>query len=435
MAVRSEARLDDVLGQFALVDGTGFGDFQFSGRLTHDPETDRLSLAVIDPDPFTMLSSGGAHASVEGLLGITERNGVVLLNMTSVGATGRFGGSGASVKRFGCLTALSGADLSLFSGLEMSEAAAVFPKGLSWAGMSAVSDHVTHDAQGRVQQVDLKVASVGGPLKVGLSHSRALELDADWSVNPADAGRRIDAGLRVMTSAKRARSAEQLIQPILMVQDLLAIAYRSPVLASSAQARLRNYNEPSQMWDWRLFSDNAHVGRSPEQRDDPRFRIHELGGAAGVARWVTLVETHPRAVAPLRHHRVGAGTPSSRLLEIASAIEYWVAVHRKKKVAWARRGGTHAEAVALNAGRPFVDFVDGRVSKWSTLFWSTYNNIKHNPTAVFDNTELHLLALSGLFLLEMAMLNRCAGSQAPGRALQADHWARSLSTAVVGELL
>ena len=59
----------------------------------------------------------------------------------------------------------------------------------------------------------------------------------------------------------------------------------------------------------------------------------------------------------------------------------------------------------------------GDPDQWLDLFWSSYQNIKHNPTADLDPSLIHALEVSGRWLLTSALLDECAGSKSPSRHL------------------
>lgn len=431
-------RLDDVLGQFAAIDPSGVGEFKFSGRLTHD-KSGRLSFGAVEPDALGVpLLSTASHTTPQGLVGFTERGGVVLTNLSRESATHSIGGGKVSVRRFEAITAASGVDFNSFQDLTVSSAAAVFGDGLGWAGLTAVTER-GHPVVHGVKRVDLEIESRGGPLTAGLTKSRELALDADWRVLPTDSGHEIHTGLYVEVSARRSRPIEQILQPILQIQDLLAVIHRRPVLATNAAIKFRGATENATLWDWRLCEDAAHSGtRQERERRHPRLGIGDLGGPAGVARWVALCERHPRAVSPLRHERIGTGDAMSVLVDTAIAIEYWVNAHARAK--WAtpprkkKKDVTKAHLLAAHVGKSFDAFCQGRTVDWAEQYWTTYNLVKHNPSAAVDPRKVHLLALSGLMLLECALLDSCALSRAASRALVADRWGQDLSRAVVAIL-
>jgi hypothetical protein len=112
----------------------------------------------------------------------------------------------------------------------------------------------------------------------------------------------------------------------------------------------------------------------------------------------------------------------TQLLEIATAIEYWVALHRRT-TQWANnttKRGAHALALARHVGKSFADLV-GDPAAWGERFWPTYILLKHEPNAEYDAYEVSLLAQTGTILLQSALLNRVAGTSAPARAICTSH--------------
>lgn len=433
-------RLEDVLGEFAFVDDDVAADaleFELQGRLGHSPETGRLSFEALDPNPLgtLMKSQPGGERAFKALVGVTEAGGVVLHNIDSRGNTVALGGSRVSVLRFGCLTAISKVDLGQCEGTELSDVTAVFGQGLRWSGESPVAEMWESDDEGRTKSVTLRVEAQSPPEEIRLRQRRRLSIGLHWRVDGQHAARLISSGLSVTVSQDQPSDVEEILQPLLMVQDLMTIAFQSPVLPTEASASFIAGPAKCPMWDWRLCEARAFaVEDRPGSAPSPRFSLRDMDGVAGVGRWIEMCERSPRAVSAIRYHRPGGGSIQSRLLDVASAIEYWVASHRRLGRAWPRQGKTHAEALALHAGIPFRSLCRGRERDWANRFWQTYRDVKHDPSKAIDAQSTQVLTLVGTLLLEMVALNRCARSSAPARALASGVWASQLQTALASVL-
>lgn len=154
----------------------------------------------------------------------------------------------------------------------------------------------------------------------------------------------------------------------------------------------------------------------------PMFMLDGLGGVDVFRRWIRLCNRRWRAVSPIVGRLTyGLASPEVRLIEVAVAIEYWVAAHRRQTT-WAKKGNapTPAEALARHVGTPFSDWV-GDLSAWSAKFTEYYNKLKHEPDFKYSPQEVGMLAISGEALLTAALLNRVAGSKQPSRTIFVDY--------------
>ncbi|MEU7767903.1 hypothetical protein AB0B25_22655 [Nocardia sp. NPDC049190] len=72
------------------------------------------------------------------------------------------------------------------------------------------------------------------------------------------------------------------------------------------------------------------VETPPSMNEYPTFLLADIGGLAGVKRWLELRNVHKRAAGPIvNRYRFGSTAAESQLLDIASAIEYWTAANRR----------------------------------------------------------------------------------------------------------
>lgn len=153
---------------------------------------------------------------------------------------------------------------------------------------------------------------------------------------------------------------------------------------------------------------------------EPIFHLSHLGGIQGLARWVRLTNKHPRAVASVvAPFRRGQISDEVRLLELAAAIEYWVAAHRRRG-AWTKKGANPAEAMGHHLGSAFSGWV-GDVAKWADKLNSSYNSLKHDPSYVSDPLTLRALQESASLALTAEVLNRVAGNKQPAQRIFADY--------------
>ena len=146
-----------------------------------------------------------------------------------------------------------------------------------------------------------------------------------------------------------------------------------------------------------------------------------------------LYDRFPRSVAPISSYlRYGSPSPEVRLLEVAAAIEQWVATHRRS-TQWASRGTNFAAALAHHVGMPFTDWA-GPADLWATQFWDSYNDLKHPRGAGPSRREAFLAAETGYRLLVAALLNRVAGSKQPSRQMLSNYRLTGVGKAMRDEL-
>lgn len=193
----------------------------------------------------------------------------------------------------------------------------------------------------------------------------------------------------------------------------------------SARATRTETGEAHEFFNTYLFTSPARV-KSAELKQLPLFRMDDIGGVAGVARWLRLNRAYPRAVAPIVGRvRTGREPIAVGTLNLAAAIEYWVKVHKGAGRLWPSRGKNWAHAIALKIGTVFESWV-GDSTKLTQLFWDHYNGLKHDPHFTYSASDLALMNEAAYYLLICALLNRVANSKAPSRALLRHHRVRRL---------
>jgi hypothetical protein len=165
------------------------------------------------------------------------------------------------------------------------------------------------------------------------------------------------------------------------------------------------------------------VNTTSTSADAPLFTLSDIGGPAGLRRWLKLRDQFPdAAIVVAAGHRQGGSRQPGRLLEVAAAIEFYVNMSRKTGAEWAKRAAapSHAEALSKRVGAPFEALV-GDHRKWANRFRDTYNGVKHDPSFLRDPEELRLLAWSGQVLLLAALLDRAASTKTPSRRILGDY--------------
>lgn len=394
--------------------------------------------ALDEREPTEMfIGNRRAHETFpSALVGRLPTTTVVALELLPRGQTMVFG-QNASTRRYSARTLVADVPLDrLRSSLLKSLSSDYLALG-HWSGMREGDETWTNDADGLIESFELKLGRAVPDQVAKLSRHRRLVFTSKWSVlGPAD-DRRISTPLSIRVESTRPVEVFELLAPLIQSQNLINAVCSGFVPVSGASAGLdllpdgrepRPRNLPC--WSGPLFECPDGVS-SASNMSFPLLSLPDLGGADGVARWIRLWEQHPRAVGPaISPYRVGTGTGETELLMLAAAFEYWVAVHRHKRTAWAdkstkpRGTGDHQfimECVAGRAGRPFADLV-GDVSRWCADFSKSYNRLKHDPAAAeFDPTFLNDLVRSARLLLFGVLADRAAGTKAPTRKLFKHH--------------
>lgn len=239
--------------------------------------------------------------------------------------------------------------------------------------------------------------------------------------------------MRLTISSSGPVFPDELVDAVVSIQNLISIAFDTPCTVASGSAVMDGNQVSGPLWSSRLMEVPGTI--TPTDARWPIFSLEEIGGAGALARWIDLTKDHPRAVLPVAN-RLRFGPPSAEVqtLELAAAIEYWVAYNRKIGRKWARqnaRNDNPARALARYVGNPFGAWV-GDSDSWSRIFWANNNGLKHNPNFAYSPHELWLMAEAAQRLLTAGLLNRVAPSGRPGQAIFADPRYRRLGEEVRG---
>lgn len=328
---------------------------------------------------------------------------------------------------------------TVFAGVSPDDIASVRVKALSarfvgvsaWEGVTPIEVEYGSGANGRLERANLRL-SLGTSRTAELGDGVTLTLRRHWRVAGEPDARTVKAPLEVTVASAEPTGIQLLRRPLQSVQGLISLAYGGLAVAESGSADL----------DWRVGPPLDHPewhaaalmevppgGASLPAKEVPVFTLATIGGVDGIGEWCRLERQHARAVGPLiAPLRYGSGYVETRLMEIAAAIEYWVAAHRRGS-SWAKKSPEHptpASSLACRVGEPFADFV-GNPAAWAVEFSDTHNVLKHEPNRSRDGYRVHLLATSGALLLQCALLNDVADSADPAREVLASHRHQLLS--------
>ncbi|MEU8209995.1 hypothetical protein AB0B85_12455 [Micromonospora sp. NPDC049044] len=404
-------------------------------RISAEPERgyirliapDTVELTALDEDAFR--DDGGEHIPRPRLItGATERGGLLMLDVKGVGLKTRMGGSAASVRHYRARTLLANAPIEDIRSERLRSLSAHFFGISRWFGLTGARESVSRDQEGRLTGFTVRVESQP-EASIRIPGGREVAISPYWSTRGSADRRTINAPVELECRSARPQSLWALRQPLLRIQDLISFCYEGSITAEGGLATpdlTKEAPEELRLWDAWLMVTRPGVVQAA-RKDFPLLTLQELGGMPSLRRWLILCSNHLRAVRPvIEPYRYGKASPPVRILEIAAAMEYWVATHRRT-TAWAKesccrrrgQGCGWAWPIARSVGGSFDQWV-GDSREWSHRFWGTYNKLKHEPEYVFDEYELATLAESASLLLAVALLCRVSRNKEPARRLFAD---------------
>lgn len=276
---------------------------------------------------------------------------------------------------------------------------------------------------GRTEHVDEPLnrgGTTGWRLEVRNEQERAVAIDENfnltiehgWTLTGPPDNRSLSRPLKIgFRSAERRPLSEHIVR-LDAVHALLAVAHWNPVTAASGVAQLDpESRRRAVLWDDTMTNDPVQ----PDSNEFPIFTLADMNDLGGLAAWVTVCLTHPRAVTPIVRHRLFQNqTPEARLLSTAAAFEYWAASNaRNPRARWAKKVREHQvpRAVGASVGNAWSGWI-GDADRWAELFYGTYIQLKHTAQTA-DLDVVDALEYSGRWLLTASILDQCSGSTAP----------------------
>lgn len=395
---------------------------------------DTLEVDLLHEDPVNLLLGSDDLLPV-ALVGATEHAGVIVPEVRGRTRNMRSGAGRASAETFRSQTLIADPGVMDATSSEFTSVSAYFQGNavLPWAGFDAIERDVRFDAHNRVESATIHLKPTVDVVK-RLTPTIDLRFAGRWTFHEDEDLRQVvDTALEIDVRSARPLTFSRLLQPLLRCQEFLCLAFGGFVGVDGGRVGQTPGDERAHMWNATLMpaAPGSHV---PVAARNQRalFHLDDLGGLDAFVRWIRLCKKHPRAVSPIVNlFRRGAATDDVRLLELAAAMEYWVASHRRSS-SWARAGSNYAEAIALHVGAPFHRWT-GDSRRWAQRFWFNYTGLKHDPSFVPDGIEIKVLQEVAYLLLVAELLNRIARSKRPGATLFGEHsqwgfrdWAREL---------
>jgi hypothetical protein len=363
------------------------------------------------------------------IVGMTNVRGSLFFDFAGMSESNIIGATRASTRTFKARSSIVGISLHELKTDKIRSLSIRMPNLTKWSGLNHIKETFTKGDDQRIKSWTGGVDS-SEPIFGELGNGLRLSVSTSWSVSGPSDNRIVSAPLVISTEAKRPRNWQDLIEPLIAVQDLINLAHKGHVVANGGTAILDvnpDYQPSSapEFWSDRLMRLPKGSGAPTSMNEFPAFNLSHIGGMKGIRAWIRLDNDHPRATGPLVNtYRYGRSGVEMRLMEVALGIEYWTKANNRLKWAKPAKIGGRTEklpnALARKVGRPFADFV-GNPNIWSELFWDTYNSLKHAPNFQYDIDSIYYLGESGALLLEAALLNRVAGNSMPARAIFASH--------------
>lgn len=403
-------------------------------RLGND---NRIHLTLLNETDIKSLAENVTDPEIPRIvLGATEHGGLILLDLRGYRSELRYGGSSASVMHYYGQSIVAGVNLRKIRSNRLKSISAHFFGTSHWFDVRPVDEKLSlHPNSNLIKSYSISVDHDPGQTET-ISEGREIVIARTWlTTGPADR-RTVHAPISISCRSRSPKDLFHLRRPLLYIQDLISLAYGGLVVADGGRAEPDSIEEHSSMprfWDGLLMSATPNAALAKDT-GFPLFHCSDIGGLSGLRRWIKLYDSHARAVHPVvGHYRTGHVFPPLRLLEVASGIEYWVAIHRRS-TKWAhticskcKKGNRlcgYAWTLASHVGQDFGDWV-GDPHRWACEFWSTYNRLKHEPSYSIDPYEVSLLAESGSLLLAAALLNRISRSKTPSKLIftRGRYWA------------
>lgn len=385
---------------------------------------------TINDDPETQLfeddEGGGPYPTA--LLGRLPAATLVALEVQDRGGTVVIAGEQASTRRYRARTVAANVPLARLRSSDVRSMSAHFFGMDMFTRQGRPNEQWDYSPDKRVRGYRLTLDDSTPSMSASLTRGRTLYVSSRWSVGGTEMDRRITVPTTFAVECRRPVPVFEVLRPLVQLQDLLGLLYQGFLPAHRADLELDLRPDPragdrrAPCWSGPLFEPPARARTADPW---PMLSLNDLGGVAGLARWIRLAEQHPRAIDPvLAPFRAGRMSSESELLTLGASIEYWVASHRRRKVKWAsprmpKRTRSHRrimEAATLRAGKEFAAWVVDR-GAWCDDFSNTYEELKHEPSSSVDAGLLHDLVDGGRYLLFGLLADRAAGSRAPTRKL------------------
>ena len=390
----------------------------FDGHIQLGPDGAVISaLAGTDDDPGASWLENPTNSQT--VFGITEA-GTVLAPIRSFQRTYTPGDIRVEVVRWKASNLLVNAPYDEVND-DTVAATKLFYLGLgSWSGRTEHVDEPFNDDGVSGWRIEVRTEQ---ERTVAIDEGFELTVEHGWTLTGPPDNRSLNRPLKIgIRSAERRPLAEHIVR-LDAVHALLSVSHWKPVTAASGVAQLDpGSRRRAVLWDDTMTNDLVE----PDSNEFPIFTLADINELSGLAAWVKVCLTRPRAVTPIVRHRLFQNqTAEARLLSTAAACEYWTASNARNPTAhWARkvRENQVPSAIGTSIGDKWPDWI-GNAERWAKLFYGTYIQLKHTAQDA-DLDVVDALEYSARWLLTASILDQCSGSSAPSDRIFSDRGLR-----------
>jgi hypothetical protein len=350
------------------------------------------------------------------IIGQTDRGAILLSGISRTATT--VGHGILSTQRLEAQSVVSDIDIEATRSAAVIAASGHWHDVLEFAGVKPARKEYHRDDGGTIDKLIVHLEHLQSSSTDIDPVGTKLDLDVRWGLSGPTFARTLTAPLRVNIVSDEPQELEALLTKLHHVQDLLSLAYRGLVPAASGTVRFADPPRwaPSKFWNRRMM-ETPRGARVPASMSFPMFYLSDIGGIAGVGRWLDLCQRWPRLVRPIiSPYHVGHSYDESTLVDAGAAMECWRGLHARSR-AWAAEK-FQPLAVANSIGPVFKRWI-GNADKWARLYWYHYNGLRHHiPNYRYDSEAVQLLALSGQALITCVALQEISDPRAPKRAVR-----------------
>ncbi len=348
------------------------------------------------------------YKAVNSFVGMTEIGQVIIPDVRSGPATvGFHHGSFFMVARIQGSEVVLGAPTGVQSE-DVASCSYIFDGLDRWTGAQTVSVDYLRDPDDADHR--FTVALRTPPALSAQFHAGSVALySSGWALPE---GSRFSTSQRDTFAIEPSRPAKlaELLRYIHPVQELISLAYRRPMIPTSAEVGF-DLESPrihqATIWDRGGF----YRGPGHETGDsDPWFNLLDIGGIQALAEWIDLSTRHWRATVPLTiRHRVSGGVLENRFIDTCMGIEYWVRNglssaepgQRQEDSCDRRKSERFIPTLIASIGSEAEDWI-GDPSRYGKVVWDLYNDLKHGR--IYHVDSMYTLTESAQVLLLCSLL-------------------------------
>lgn len=391
------SEIDGSLGLFRVAGDSGLTNNESLYRGAVVADGDLLKLKLLDEHRANRFQL--TPERVPFIVGSSEIGGVVFTGCRRVGSVTNWGPN-ASTWYASFDSVFSHVNIDALQSLRPLRISANFYGIHSWYRLNRIEPTVDHGADGRPVRFSMAIESVDDVTAV-VDHSFGLSVGIDWASTGHFDQRTLFSPVTISLSASDGAEANEYVSRLRRIEDLLSLAFEVDIRAESATAEM-DYHRAGQAfrradyWNRGLIQDRL---REETLAQTPYFSFAGVGGADGLARWVSYCQEHPVVVnAVVGEYRVDREPILGSLLEIASAIEHWVVAE----------GGDVAHLFASFLGDVGEDALRWlRAPRpWRLRFSEIYNLVKHGDSERLDRREIREFTRIARFLLRIAIFQK-----------------------------